>query len=124
MALVLVRWLARGMHDVPESDDWLSPAELARLAGLRFAKRRTEVRLARWTAKQAIVRTLDLDGDADTLARVEVRAAPSGAPLVFIGDERAPVAVSMTDRADWAVCVVAPAGHAVGCDLELVEARV
>jgi 4'-phosphopantetheinyl transferase len=29
----------------------------------------------------------------------------------------------MTDRADWAVCVVAPAGLAVGCDLELVEPR-
>ena len=31
--------------------------------------------------------------------------------------------VSMTDRADWAVCVVGPGDLAVGCDLELVEAR-
>ena len=29
----------------------------------------------------------------------------------------------MTDRADWAVCMVAPRGLAVGSDLELVEAR-
>jgi 4'-phosphopantetheinyl transferase len=115
--------LARGVHDVPESADWLSPAESARLAGLRFAKRRSEVRLARWTAKQAVVRTLGLEHDVATLARIEVRAAPSGAPKLFVGDERAPVAVSMTDRADWAVCVVAPVGLAVGCDLELVEAR-
>ena len=122
MTPVLVRWLARGVHDVPESADWLSAAESARLAGLRFAKRHTEVRLARWTAKQALVRALDLDDDAATLARVEIRAAPTGAPTVFVGDERAPVAVSMTDRADWAVCVVAPVGLAVGCDLELVEA--
>jgi 4'-phosphopantetheinyl transferase len=29
----------------------------------------------------------------------------------------------MTDRADWAVCVVGPPAHRVGCDLELVEPR-
>ena len=39
--------------DVPAADDWLSPVEAARLADLRFAKRRIEVRLARWTAEQA-----------------------------------------------------------------------
>jgi 4'-phosphopantetheinyl transferase len=120
---VAVRWLARGMHDVPESADWLSPAESARLATLRFPKRHTEVRLARWTAKQAIARALDLHDDAGTLSQIEIRAVPTGAPAAFIGSERAPVAVSMTDRADWAVCVVAPVDLAVGCDLELVEPR-
>jgi 4'-phosphopantetheinyl transferase len=123
MALVLVRWLARGVHEVPESAGWLSPAESARLAGLRFAKRRTEVRLARWTAKQAIVQALDLDNDTRSLARIEVRAAATGAPVAFVGDQPAPLAVSMTDRADWAVCVVAPVEVAIGCDLELVEPR-
>jgi 4'-phosphopantetheinyl transferase len=123
MAPVPFRWLARGMHEVPASAAWLSPAESARLATLRFPKRRTEVRLSRWTAKQAIARALDLDDDAGSLARIEIRAAPTGAPAVFIGAERTPVAVSLTDRADWAVCAVAPAGLAVGCDLELVEAR-
>jgi 4'-phosphopantetheinyl transferase len=120
---VVVRWLARGMHDVPESAYWLSPAESARLATLRFPKRRTEVRLARWTAKQAVARTLDLGDDDGTLALIEIRAAPTGAPAVFFRGERAPVAVSMTDRADWAVCVVGPSDLAVGCDLELVEDR-
>ena len=118
-----VRWLARGMHDVPESADWLAPAEAARLAALRFPKRRTEVRLARWTAKHAIARALDLGDDAGTLALIEIRAASSGAPTVFFREERAPVAVSMTDRADWAVCVVGPGDLALGCDLELVEDR-
>ena len=120
---MLVRWLARGMHELPGSADWLSPTESARLASLRFTKRHGEVRLARWTAKQAIASALGLEDDAAGLARIEVRAASTGAPTVFLGDERAPVAVSMTDRADWAVCVVAPFGLAVGCDLELVEAR-
>jgi 4'-phosphopantetheinyl transferase len=119
-----VRWLARGVHDVPVSDDWLSPEEAARLADLRFAKRRIEVRLARWTAKQAIARALHLRGDdAGALARVEVRPASTGAPAVFVGGRRAPVAISLTDRADWAVCVVGPAELGVGCDLELVETR-
>jgi len=123
MAPVLVRWLARGMHELPDSADWLSPTESARLASLRFTKRHGEVRLARWTAKQSIASALGLEDDAAGLARIEIRAASTGAPMVFLGDERAPVAVSMTDRADWAVCVVAPVGLAVGCDLELVEAR-
>jgi 4'-phosphopantetheinyl transferase len=111
------------MRDVPESADWLSPAESARLSGLRFAKRRSEMRLARWTAKQAIARALDLDADAGTLARIEIRPAPTGAPTAFVGEERAPIAVSLSDRADWAVCVVAPPELAVGCDLEIVEPR-
>ncbi len=118
-----VRWLARGMQEVPRSADWLSAAESARLATLRFTKRRSEVRLARWTAKQAIARSLDLDDDAGTLALIEIRAAPTGAPAAFLSAERAPVAVSLTDRADWAVCMVAPVDLAVGCDLELVEPR-
>ena len=111
------------MQDVPESGDWLTPAESARLAGLRFPKRRTEVRLARWTAKLALAASLGLDDDAGTLAGIELRAAATGAPAAFLGNEPAPVAVSLTDRADWAVCVVAPVDLAVGCDLELVEPR-
>jgi len=120
---VSVRWLARGMHDVPVSPDWLSAAETARLATLRYPKRRTELRLARFTAKLAIASALGLGTDHDTLARIEVRPAPTGAPLAYLSGRRAPVSVSLTDRADWAVCLVARAGATVGCDLELVEAR-
>jgi 4'-phosphopantetheinyl transferase len=120
---MLIRWLARGMRDVPESDDWLTPAESARLASLRFPKRRTEARLARWTAKAALTAALGLDDGAGTLAGIEIRAAATGAPEAFLGEEPAPAAVSLTDRADWAVCVVAPVDLAVGCDLELVEPR-
>jgi 4'-phosphopantetheinyl transferase len=121
--VVAVRWLARGMHEVPRSADWLSAAESARLETFRFPKRRSEMRLARWTAKLAIARTLDLDDDAGTLSLIEIRAAPTGAPTVFMGTERAPVAVSLTDRADWAVCVVGRDDASVGCDLEVVEPR-
>jgi 4'-phosphopantetheinyl transferase len=120
---VPIRWLARGVQDVPASGDWLTPAESARLASLRFPKRRSEVRLARWTAKLALAAALGLEDDAATLAGIEIRPAATGAPAAFLGEEPAPVAVSLTDRADWAVCLVAPGDLAVGCDLELVEPR-
>ena len=118
-----VVWLSRSIDDVPASADWLSPEEASRIETLRFAKRRTEVRLARWTAKQAVVRALGLDDDSATLAAIEIRAASTGAPMLFVRGERSPVSVSMSDRADWAVCVLSHAQVGVGCDLELVEPR-
>jgi len=121
--MTVVRWLARGMREVPEADDWLSPAEVARLSTLRFAKRRSELRLARWTAKHLIARTLALGTDREALALIEIRPAPTGAPRAFHAGAPAALAVSMTDRADWAVCAAGPAGLALGCDLELVEPR-
>jgi len=111
------------MGDVPSSGEWLAPAESARLAGLRFPKRRSELRLSRWTAKLALAAALGLDDDAGALAGIEIRPAEMGAPIAFVREQPAPVAVSLTGRADWAVCVVAPSGLAVGCDLELVEPR-
>jgi len=114
-------WLACGMRDVPIADDWLSPAEAARLAGLGHPKRRSELRLSRWTAKHAIAAALGLD--AGELARIEVRPAATGAPVACHDGVPAPVAVSLTDRADWAVCLTGPPGAALGCDLELVEPR-
>jgi 4'-phosphopantetheinyl transferase len=118
-----VVWLSRSIDDVPASDDWLSPEEASRIETLRYAKRRTEVRLARWTAKQAVVRALSLDDASATLAAIEIRAASTGAPMLFVSGEPSPVSVSMSDRADWAVCVLSHAQVGVGCDLELVEPR-
>jgi len=48
----------------------------------------------------------------------------AGAPFVLVDGLPAPVQVSLTDRAGWAVCAIGPAaGRAFGCDLELVEPR-
>jgi 4'-phosphopantetheinyl transferase len=118
-----VVWLSRSIDDVPASDEWLSREEASRIETLRYAKRRTEVRLARWTAKQAVVRALSLDDASATLAAIEIRAASTGAPMLFVSGEPSPVSVSMSDRADWAVCVLSHAQVGVGCDLELVEPR-
>ncbi|MGW4065129.1 4'-phosphopantetheinyl transferase family protein [Amycolatopsis sp. NPDC004747] len=117
------QWLACGMRDVPAADDWLSPAEAARLAGLKHPKRRSELRLSRWTAKHAIAAALGLDTHDGALARIEVRPTATGAPVACHDGVPAPVAVSLTGRAGWAVCLTGPPGGALGCDLELVEPR-
>ena len=55
-----VYWLEQVEGDVPPNDDWLSASEAACLARLRFAKRRADWRLGRWTAKCAVSEYLSL----------------------------------------------------------------
>ena len=122
----MVHWHSLGEDAVPEHDEWLSAVELAYTARMRFTKRRSEWRLARWTAKQALARTLGVEATVAGLRRIEVRALLEpdvrGAPYVVVDGEPATTAVSLTDRAGWAACVVAPHGP-IGCDLELDEPR-
>jgi 4'-phosphopantetheinyl transferase len=119
----MVRFHAAGQGEVPESDDWLTVPEAERLNAMRYTKRRDEARLGRWTAKHAVARALDWSLEPADLRDVVIRNAADGAPEVFVGDEPAGVAISMTDRAGWGVCTVAGAAAALGCDLELVEPR-
>jgi 4'-phosphopantetheinyl transferase len=119
----VLRWLSQGMEDAPAHDEWLSPVEAAYVARLRFPKRRSEFRLGRWTAKAAIARQLGLETASDALRRIVIDRAPDGAPAPFLDGRPADVYVTMTDRADQAVCLVGPPGTALGCDLELVEPR-
>ena len=51
-------YLAVGMHDLPDHDDWLTPPEADRLQSFRYTKRREEARLGRWTAKQTLAADL------------------------------------------------------------------
>lgn len=123
-----MRWLARGEIELPGHDRWLSEREREQVAGIRFTKRRQEYLTRRWTAKHAIAVALGelpavhLD---DRLATIEIRNHPSGAPWVAVDDQPAPIEISLTDRAGWAICLVgAPAAdERLGVDLELVEPR-
>src|SRR6478736_3978065 len=115
-----VYWLEQVEDDVPSHDDWLSASEAAYLARLRFAKRRAEWRLGRWTAKCAVSKYLSLRRPAAT---VEVHAAPSGAPEVYLDSQATKVTISLSHRAGRAVCAMMHRGAALGCDLELVEPR-
>ena len=118
-----VTWLSQSEADVPDVDHWLTARERARAAAMRYAKRRNDFLLGRWTAKRAVTRWLGLPGEVGALARVEIENASDGSPRVLIGEEPAPVEISMTDRAGWAVCVLRSRGAAIGCDLEIVEPR-
>jgi 4'-phosphopantetheinyl transferase len=120
---VSLRWLSQGMPDVPTDDAWLSPRETAWVARMRFPKRRSEFRLGRWTAKRALALYLNRDASVGALQSVEIDRAPDGAPAPLVDGRPADAYVTMTDRADQAVCLVGPPGTALGCDLELVEPR-
>jgi 4'-phosphopantetheinyl transferase len=118
-----VYWLEQSFACVPAADDWLSSGEADRLRGMRFPKRRADWRLGRWTAKHAVSIYLKLPADTLSLARIEIRPEPGGAPEVILGDEPAPVRISISHRDGRAACAIAGPGTALGCDLEIVEPR-
>jgi 4'-phosphopantetheinyl transferase len=112
-----------GQTATPPGWEWLSPRELRQLHTLRFAQRRADWLLGRWTAKQAVAACLSLPPDFQCLEKIEVRPAPSGAPEIFISNNWAPVTISLSHRSGRAVSAVAPSRGALGCDLEIVEPR-
>jgi 4'-phosphopantetheinyl transferase len=118
-----VTWFSAGLANVAVADTWLDPVLADRLGRMRYTKRLVEARLGRWTAKQALARSLGLSTDLASLADVVVVNAPDGAPEALVGGEPAGVVIAMTDRADWAVSAVLAGTARVGCDLEIVEPR-
>jgi 4'-phosphopantetheinyl transferase len=130
-----LRWWAGSDVDVPAGTGWMSAAEQARLATMRFTKRRSEYRLRRWVGKRAVLAWHgEVTGAGEeaapaeaALAGVEVLNRPGGAPHVVVGGEPAAVDISLTDRAGCAVAVLAPAGvhlgGGIGVDIEVVEPR-
>jgi 4'-phosphopantetheinyl transferase len=111
------------MTEVPSDDGWLSPREVTWVERMRFEKRRSEFRMGRWTAKNALALFLKRPCSPESLVAVEIDRAPGGAPAPLVEGRPAPASISMSDRADQAVCVVGPPGLGLGCDLELVEPR-
>ena len=113
-------WLARGEAHLPDGVDWLGPWERARLDRMTFTKRRVEFLTSRLAAKHALAAAGLTGGPPSS---VEVRHAPGGAPIVAVDGSPTDLAISLTDRAGWAVALVGPSGPRLGCDLELVEPR-
>jgi len=111
------------MTDVPADDEWLGAAERVTLACLRIPKRRADWRLGRWTAKRAVSRYIASTAEEVEPRRIEILAAESGAPQAFVDGRAAPVVISLSHSAGRALCAVAPAGVALGCDIEVVEPR-
>lgn len=118
-----VYWLEQTETDVPADNHWLSPEEVERLSTFQFAKRRTDWRLGRWTAKQAVNACLNWPSHHRILAKIEIRATATGAPEAVVPNLATPVAISLSHRAGLAICAVAPFGVKLGCDLEVIEPR-
>lgn len=91
--------------------------------GFRIEKRRADWRLGRWTAKRAVAALMSPPQEQHALADIEIRTASHGAPVVFIGNRPAPLVLSLSHREGLAACALASLGTALGCDLEVVEAR-
>jgi 4'-phosphopantetheinyl transferase len=118
-----MQWLARGELDVPVGQQWLTPTEAQRAASMKFTKRRTEYLLRRFAGKIAVAAVTGMPSDPAGLGRIGVLNRRTGAPYVQVDGTELGLDVSLTDRAGWAVCLVAPDLGAVGVDLEIVEPR-
>ena len=118
-----ILWHSCGIDDVGVDSSWMDEAEAQRFGRMRFEKRRSEARLGRWTAKQAVSIARGRPTEPHALATVVVRNAPDGAPELFVDGVHQPTVIAMTDRADWAVTALRDGPERIGCDLELVEPR-
>lgn len=116
-------WLEQTEADVPPENDWLSASEATLLNGMRFAKRRGDWRLGRWTAKRALASLWKSPASPLALAEIEICPAPDGAPEVFLSKSPAAVSISLSHRAGRAMCAVSLSGGTLGCDLEIIEPR-
>jgi 4'-phosphopantetheinyl transferase len=116
-----VYWFEQTEANVPCGNDWLSAGEANLLHAMRFPKRRTDWLLGRWTAKNAVALCLGLPTKSHALREIEIRAATSGAPEVFIRDEPTAVTISLSHRAGVGACAVTSSPSALGCDLEMIE---
>jgi 4'-phosphopantetheinyl transferase len=120
---VNVYWFEQCAADMPADDEWLSDAERIRSAALRVPKRRADWRLGRLTAKRAVAAYLRRNTRLNDLAQIELKLAPSGAPVAFTGNTRAPCSLSLSHRAGRALCAIADPTLQIGCDLEVIEPR-
>jgi len=103
----------------PEGEQWLAPRERESQARLRLAKRREDWRLGRWAAKRAAL----AQGLVGELAAAEVRAAPGGAPELWIAERRWPGTLSLSHSGGRALAALRADGEPLGADLERVEER-
>lgn len=116
-------WITQANEDLPVTNDWLSAVEIIRLNSFRFPKRRSDWRLGRWTAKQAIASCLHWPAHPLLLAQIEIRATFSGAPEALLPGVTTPFSFSISHRAGRAMCAVSSLRMKLGCDVELVEPR-
>lgn len=105
----------------PES--FLSAAELERLAGMRFAKRRTEWLAGRRTAKR-LLQACEPRLKNIVLRDITIANLPEGAPVVMAGGQVIPGSISLSHRNQRVLAAWTPdAAVSLGADLEWIEPR-
>lgn len=107
----------------PRDPGWLSSAERARLAGMRFPRRRHDFRCGRWIAKRALARAFGAPDAAHALSQLEVLPDSRGAPVAYRQGARLPCDLSLSHRAGAVLCAVGPPTSQLGCDIEWLEPR-
>lgn len=105
---------------MPAHDGWLTSGELMWLSSRRAPKRRTDWRLGRWAAKQAVLRAVgarDID-----LAVVEILAKAGGAPTATlrVRGEWPALSLSLSHSEGFGFAVATPSDVRIGCDVESV----
>lgn len=115
--------LEQNRFDVPPGDRWLGGRERETLSQLRIPKRRSDWLLGRWTAKLALAVRHRLPRYEESLAKIEIVAATSGAPEAIAADQHICSAISLSHSCAVATCAVADPGTPLGCDLEEVTIR-
>jgi 4'-phosphopantetheinyl transferase len=121
--MIDVYWIEQVEADVPVDDYWLSANEACRLNQMRFAKRKNDWRLGRWTAKRALSICWDIPDDFGFFPEIEICPADTGAPQVLLSNKPAGVTISISHSSGKAVCAITPSEAALGCDLEMIEPR-
>ena len=141
----MIHWLIQSANDCPElaADavlaGWLHPAEQAKLATLKTAKRRQDWLLGRLTAKQLIQTVM---GGALPLPAIEIHNGDKGDPMVNcqwsmvngqwstggaqspISNLQPPISLSISHSRGHAFCAVVERPFSpLGADLEWVETR-
>jgi len=121
----VVYFVCRNLSDLPEDDTWLAAGERARIAGMRFPKRRDDWLVGRWTAKCALRAFLSrIDrGPAPQFSEIEIRNAPDGAPEAYVRNKTAPVSLALSHSAGRGFCAIGPENLALGCDLETIQSH-
>ena len=110
VAHIEIARIASVLADMPEEHtSWMSESEQARLAGIRFAGRRSQYLAGHWLTRVLLARAFG--GMAAQWRLLECRSQP---PQVAGHDESIKVSISHTE--DWIAAAVATV--AVGIDLE------
>lgn len=118
-----VHWLMVPWKSVPGTVNWLHADEKAVLGRFRFAKKRRDWLLGRWTAKQALLARMQGARPGLETSRIAVLPAEDGAPEAWLDGQRLEVCLSLSHSSGMGLCAIGGRGLKIGCDLEKIEPR-